>query len=346
MRKYIIILLISFSSGTFADSRGEPCASPNMDTPSVSTSPVKKVWNGADSLLRKIYMRADYDTAYIERSPGKIGMKGWANLSGLNFYGRGHGVKADLKTDRKATLSFEFDYYDLALELALNPARLTGRNKDYEFNLNLYSTRFSLEASYQMAKTLSGDIHKDSKMVTMEKGWLHTKILNVAAYYTFNYRRFSYDAPFYQLYKQKRSAGSWLAGFSFQGGSLHTGEDFGVDKDTTHISDVYIGAGHLGIGGGYAYNFVAGKHWLLHASAIPSLIVWSQDKITIDHERRYVNTKFPTFMINGRVAAVYFFNQRHFMGFNIVTSNLMKRNNITGMRQKKWLARLFYGVRI
>lgn len=48
------------------------------------------------------------------------------------------------------------------------------------------------------------------------------------------------------------------------------------------FSDAYIGAGHLGIGGGYAYNYVAGPHWLWHISAIPSLIVWSQDKITLN----------------------------------------------------------------
>ena len=112
------------------------------------------------------------------------------------------------------------------------------------------------------------------------------------------------------------------------------------------LSDAYIGAGHLGIGGGYAYNNVAGPHWLWHISAIPSLIVWSQDKITLNNERRYVDTKFPTFMFNERVAVVYFFNPRHFLGFNFTASNLLKWNNITGMRQNKWLARVFYGVRI
>jgi hypothetical protein len=286
-------------------------------------------------------MRADYDTAYIERSYGKIGLKGWGNLSGLNFYGRGHGVKADLKTDRKRTVSCEFDYYDLALEFALNPASLSGRNKDFELNLNLYSTRFSLEASYQNAKTLAGDIRRDDNTLTVEKGWLHTKILNLAAYYTFNYRHFSYDAPFYQLYRQKRSAGSWLAGFSYQGGKLNTTSDLPEDR-----SDVAISANHFGVGGGYAYNLVAGRHWLLHASATPSLIVWSNDKIIIDGERRYVDTKFPTVMLNGRVAAVYFINPRHFVGANAVASNLLKYNNITGIRQNKWLIRVFYGVRL
>ena len=307
----------------------------------VAQKPMKRFFTGVDSLLRKIYMRANYDTTYIDRSPGKIGLKAWGNLSGLKFYGRGNGVKADLKTANKATVSAEFDYYDLALEFALNPASLSGRNKDFELNVNLYSTRFSLEASYQDAKTLAGDIRRDETFLTVERGWVHTKIVNVAAYYTFNFRHFSYDAPFYQLYTQKRSAGSWLAGFSFQGGKLNTTDDLPEGHPT-----VTIGANHLGLGGGYAYNFVASKHWLLHASAIPSLILWSGDKITINDERRYVDTKFPTIMLNARAAVVYFINPRHFLGANAVTSNLLKYNNITGMRQNKWLFRMFYGVRI
>ena len=107
-----------------------------------------------------------------------------------------------------------------------------------------------------------------------------------------------------------------------------------------------ISANHVGLGGGYAYNFVVGKHWLFHASATPSLIVWSGDKITINGERRYVDTKFPTVMLNERAAIVYFINPRHFLGANVVGSNLLKYNNITGMRQNKWLVRMFYGVRI
>ena len=250
-------------------------------------------------------------------------------------------MRADLKTANKATVSAEIDYYDLALEFAFNPAKLSGRNKDFELNVNLYSTRFSLEASYQNAKTLAGDIRRDETFLSVERGWVHTKILNVAAYYTFNFRHFSYDAPFYQLYRQKRSAGSWLAGFSFQGGKLNTTDDLPEGHLTAAIS-----ANHVGLGGGYAYNFVVGKHWLFHASATPSLIVWSGDKITINGERRYVDTKFPTVMLNERAAIVYFINPHHFLGANVVGSNLLKYNNITGMRQNKWLVRMFYGVRI
>lgn len=42
------------------------------------------------------------------------------------------------------------------------------------------------------------------------------QVLNLTGYYTFNHRRFSYPAAFTQSYIQRRSAGSWLAGISYQ----------------------------------------------------------------------------------------------------------------------------------
>ena len=43
----------------------------------------------ADNLLQKIYNKVDYDTTYISRSPGKIGIKAWGNVSGAKLKGFG-----------------------------------------------------------------------------------------------------------------------------------------------------------------------------------------------------------------------------------------------------------------
>ena len=40
-------------------------------------NPVKRLLMSADSLLQKHYYKVDYDTAYISRSSGKIGLKAW-----------------------------------------------------------------------------------------------------------------------------------------------------------------------------------------------------------------------------------------------------------------------------
>lgn len=302
---------------------------------------VNRIVAVGDSLLHSMYQKVDYDTAYIGRSEGKIGLKVWGNLSGLNLDAKGNELRSSLKTDEKATVSVEFSYYDLAVELAMNPASLSGRNKDYEVNLNLYGRRYSLDASYQTAKTLRGDITYGGQTTSMQKGWMESNILNIAAHYTFNYRRFSYDAPFYQFYRQKRSAGSWLAGLSYQGGAMKTTAD-----SPDSIANARFYAGHFGIGGGYAYNWVPSRRWLLHISAIPNVIVWTGDNVTIAGERQYAHTKFPTMLLNGRLAAVYYFSPRRFVGFNVVGSTLLKRNSHTELKQDKWLARVFYGMRL
>jgi len=46
------------------------------------------------------------------------------------------------------------------------------------------------------------------------------------------------------------------------------------DKSGYFSTDKRISMKHISIGGGYAYNYVPDKHWLLHASLVPHVIVW------------------------------------------------------------------------
>ena len=125
MKRHTIILLLTVISSD-----------------ALAGNPVKWLVNGADSLLRKMYYSIDYDTAYISRSPGKMGLKAWGSVSGASLRARGDNLRSRLTTDVKGTLSLEFDYYDLAVELATNPTSFKGRNHDYEINFNFYPRRF------------------------------------------------------------------------------------------------------------------------------------------------------------------------------------------------------------
>jgi hypothetical protein len=303
-------------------------------------NPVKQVLTKADTLLQKIYYAGGYDTTYIRHSEGKMGVKLWGNASGSSLRANGPNMKATLKTDNKTTLSAEFDYYDLSLEMAL-PISLNGKNDDLELNFNLYGRRYNINACYQNAKSAAGTITYDGTTTDIEKGWLHTNILNLSFYYTFNHRHFSYDAPFCQLFVQKHSAGSWLAGLSFQSGSIKT-----TSNIPANIPESYFRAQHIGIGGGYAYNLVATKRWLLHFSVIPNVIVWKGNKIRMNGEQVHDNMKSPTILVDAKVASVYYLSPRHFMGFNGLINGLMKRKSKTEIIEDKWFFRLFYGVRI
>ena len=166
-------------------------------------------------------------------------------------------------------------------------------------------------------------------------------MLHIDFYYTFNYKKFSYDAPFYQFYMQKRSAGSWLAGISYLGGTIKTTGEMPSGYPTA-----YIKAQHVGVGGGYAYNFVASKHWLLHISFVPSIIVWQNNSVELNGSSVKSNTKFPTIELNGRAGVVYYFNPRHFIGAYAIGNALVKRKSYAEIMEDKWIARIFYGMRI
>ena len=120
-------------------------------------------------------------------------------------------AKADLHTSHTTTVSVGASYMGLSLSLSLNPAKLFGRKTDYNFNLNYYSPRINVEATYSQSETLSGDIKYGDGTQYLEEGMMNMRTLNVAAYYSFNYRRFSYPAAFTQSMIQRHSAGSWLA---------------------------------------------------------------------------------------------------------------------------------------
>jgi len=95
-----------------------------------------------------------------------------------------------------------------------------------------------------------------------------TRNISVGIQYVFNDKRFSYNAPFYQNERQKKSAGSFLLG----GGVYHT--DISGDSALTPVNISYanffnnyhFNATHstgIGLNGGYAYTLVIKKLFFL-----------------------------------------------------------------------------------
>jgi hypothetical protein len=132
--------------------------------------------------------------------------------------------------------------------------------------------------------TLAGDTRRGQDVGHLEAGDVKMKMANLAGYYVFNHRRFSYPAAFTQSYIQRRSAGSWLAGISYQGGTIETTDD--LKARSPKSPDIQIRIGHIGIGGGYGYNLVLGQKWLLHLSILPTFVVYNYNKLTVNGERR------------------------------------------------------------
>jgi len=307
-----------------------------------------KVKRRVDSLLSARYFRSSYDTNYVVRPEGKLTLKVRLNQTGNTFHAKGTvngvNVKGDLSAEHKITMSIAASFRGLSAALAINPAKLSGAYNDYEINLNYYSSRFSLDFSYQRSKSLTGDIRRDDRVIPMEKEDLMLKVFNIVGYYTFNHHRFSYPAAFTQSYIQRRSAGSWLAGISYQGGSIKTTEEMKQKNPTAH--EVSINVGHIGIGGGYGYNLVLGKRWLLHLSMLPTFVVYNRNKLEISDVKNGAHHMRFNMIFNERAAIVRNFTSRFFGGATLVMTNSLFDDDEVVVNQNKWLARAFFGIRL
>lgn len=300
-----------------------------------------------DSVLAARYYKTPYDTNYVVRPEGRLTLKFRLNQTGNSIHAKGTVndiySKADLNTSHKTTVAVVGIYRGIGVGIAVNPAKWKGIYKDYEFNLNYYSNRLSLDASYQRSSTLSGDIERNG-MQRLENGDVNMNVLNLAGYYTFNHRRFSFPAAFTQSYIQLRSAGSWLAGFSYQGGSIKTSDD--LKTKNPNAPEVRIYTGHVGIGGGYGYNFVLGKKWLLHFSALPTFVVYNRNNFTVNGERKRAKHMRFNMIFNERAAIVHNFSSRCFAGITLVMNNSIFDDDVVVVNQNKWRARAFVGVRL
>ena len=302
-----------------------------------------------DSVLSSRYYKTPYDTNYVVRPEGTVTLKLRLNQTGNDFHAKGtvNGIysKADLSTSHKTTISIAASYRGLSAAVALNPAKMSGTYKDYEFNLNYYSSRISLDFSYQRSESLTGDVNRDDRgEQPMESGDLTLKVVNFAGYYAFNHRHFSYPAAFNQSYIQRRSAGSWLAGISYQGGIIETRDE--LKARNPNAPTVSIDVGHVGIGGGYAYNWVLGQKWLIHFSLLPTFVVYNRNKMTVNGERKEAQHMRFNMIFNERAAIIYNFSPRYFAGATLVMNNSVFDDDVVVINQNKWRARAFIGLRL
>lgn len=310
-----------------------------------------KPWFGK-RLVNKIsdnYFKVKYDTNYVVRPKEKWLLRLMVNQSRNYIHAKGtvNNVfsKYDLHTKRNTTLTLEVNYCDIAASLSLNPAKINGSYDDYEFNFEYHGQKVSFDINYQRATSLTGDI-KLGDIDHLDKDGLRMNVVNVAAYYVFNHKRFSFPAALYQNYYQRQSAGSWLLGASFQGGSIKTTNE--LKERSPQAPEVHLRVAHVGLGGGYGYNWAFGKRsqWLLHVSAMPTFVVYQHHKLTVNGEEKRDGRASFNMIFNERAAVVCHFSPRYHAGASFMMSNSVFDNSNIVVNQNKWLARAFVGVRL
>ena len=294
-----------------------------------------------DSLLSRRYYNGDIDTHYVVRPQTKWTVTARMNVSGAKIEAEGidngQHFKSEIEAERKATLSVGVSYLGISLSAALNPAKLMGKYRDFELNFNSYGRRFGFDIIYQNAKNFTGwHDHEGMDRIELPDGLLSMKTLNLNAFYVFNSRRFSYPAAFSQSYIQRRSAGSFLLAASAMAQHANLKWEQEMELKITNLA----------LGAGYGYNYVPGQGWLLHISALPTFIVYSNTSMTFGDARVPLHYHFPEVILTGRGAVVHYWSNK-FLGLSMVynfTNNGYEES--LALHNTKWRIRTFFGLRL
>ena len=300
----------------------------------------QNIFQRFDSVLTENYSKGNIDTTYITRPKTKWTAKARYNFSGATIESEGIDVgkhfKSEMTADYKSTLSVAVSYLGVSLSMALNPAKLLGKYKDYEMNVNAYGNRFGWDFIYQDAHNFTGwHDHEGMERIELPADMLSVKTLNLNAYYAFNHRRFSYPAAFSQSYIQKRSAGSFLLAAS----------GMGQHADLDWEQKMKLKMVNIGIGAGYGYNYVPSQGWLLHISSLPTFIVYSHTSMAFGDTRVPLHYHFPEVIITGRGAVVRQAGNK-FYGLSMVYNftNIGHEESLA-LHNQKWRIRAFFGFR-
>ncbi len=301
----------------------------------------QNIFQRVDSILSVKYHKGNIDTAYITRPKTKWTITARINLSGSKIESEGidngQHFKSEMTADYKSTLSMGVSYLGFSLNMSLNPAKMMGKYRDYELNINSYGKRFGWDFIYQDARNFSGwHDHEGMDRIELPADLLSVKTLNLNAYYAFNSRRFSYPAAFSQSYIQRRSAGSFLLAASGMGQRAELNWDQKMEMKMVNI----------GIGAGYGYNYVPAQGWLLHISALPTFLVYSHTSMNFGDTRIPLHYHFPEVIITGRGAVVRQ-TKNKFYGMSMVYNftNIGNEESLA-LHNQKWRIRAFFGLRL
>ena len=169
-------------------------------------------------------------------------------------------------------VSLSFMAVSVGYSFSLTGGGKSSKKADFSFTC----ARFTADAYYWENRNDMNVIYTkgnvDGRQKLRESG-LNRKALGLTAYYFFNNRRYAQAAAYCYSKYQKRSAGSWLAGFSLQ----HYDVKFDVNKLSpeawTHISNPdslpRILYNDYCLLFGYGYNWVMSRKWLMNVTVTP-----------------------------------------------------------------------------
>ena len=207
---------------------------------------------------------------------------------------------------------------------------LLGRNKNKakkkEMSLNIYSSKFGIDLYYRKTgsdfKLRSHNGFSDGTPLfrNFDFDGLQSEIKGLNAYWIFNHKKFSYPAAYSQSTNQRRSAGSFMVGFSYSQHNI----SFNYAKLPSPVLNQlnpglqfnHIKYSDYSLGFGYGYNWVFAKNWVSNLSLLPG-IGYKKSKIDDNDFKDESWIKDINFDLITRAGIVYN-NAKYFIGASLV----------------------------
>lgn len=198
--------------------------------------------------------------------------------------------------------------------------------KKKEMSLNIYSSKFGVDLYYRKTgsdfklRSNGGFRLNDTSLENIHFDGLESRIKGLNAYWIFNHKKFSYPAVYKQSTNQRRSAGSFMAGFSYSQHNI----SFDYEKLPVAILDrinpslkfSHIKYSDYSLGFGYGYNWVFAKNWASNFSLLPG-IGYKKSKVDDNDFRDESWIKDINFDLITRAGIVYN-NAKYFAGASLV----------------------------
>ncbi len=306
----------------------------------VASAPKQEKRGIGNALYQFVKKFSQLDTNYVE--PQKYNFE--VMLQNTNTYeayalSTSNGQHIRFSPDVSMKLGPYVGWRWIFLGYTIDFSHLSGGGNKQDFNMSFYSSQIGLDLFYRKTgrdyKIREMDLGKDidtSPLKNVDFDGIEASIKGFNVYYIFNHRKFSYPAAYSQSTVQRRSAGSFLAGFGYTTHSLKVdwkklGQiiedrlgptlaaqvlDNTLAHERIHYADVSLSAG-------YAYNWVFAYNWLFDMSLSAAL---AYKHSTGDMERsrfKFRDFSFANFNLDGVLrTGIIWNNGKWYAGANAI----------------------------
>ena len=186
-----------------------------------------------------------------------------------------------------------------------------------EFDLSLYSSLIGIDLFYRSSgdrckidEISLGDGIDTKSLHNISFSGLDASVKGFNIYYIFNHKKFSYPAAFSQSTCQKRSCGSPIAGIGYTHHSLSLDYQKLADVIQERMPEANIDLDEsfkfkkikytdISLSGGYAYNWVFARNFLLSASLSAAVAYNHSTGDVVKSDDKYRNFSLSNFNLDG-----------------------------------------------